>query len=785
MFKKPLLLVCCWLFILSSTRLCSGRPVFHWSFDDEKDLSFSYGEDMHRATTKEVISGTGCSIRGLAKYVPGVSGSAMKFDGFSSYVEGRPKSSRRGRSEDDGEDVPSLAGKTFTTERDDEEYRWEFKEDGKVVVFDGIGEDGKEGTYEQKGERVFINVSGFKLEGEFDGEEFGIEGEELEVPSKNISIEAWIALGAYPWNWAPILTVGKYKITGFYFGVDGRGRLGFHVSDATSVWHECNSEVDAKTKLGLSLFEWHHVVGTYDAKEGLAIYIDGEPAGTYNNFQFDYGIAYSDMNRGFRIGKNRVDLAPSEPIRDWATYPSRYTFDGIIDEIKVHDTTLSAAEVAKIYKRVKPQNKPEFAPRKFPTVKSSGRFGAHYTRLKFYPEWDALWPVGDYMDVVVQFDELPTKVMFWRGTRYSACLVSENGKWMADQSRETGNNWFLGAGRREDMPTGCIEHMSDTQCRSSRVAIIASNDARCVVNWRYLQMDVKFRQKDVPNETGFGEWGNELYYIYPDGVTVRKVLPGYGGWQETIFLNEPGTRPEDNVELEACTLVNLEGESKTYTWEHGYPEFDLDDAVIQMTNFKSKFKPFMIYREGGGFEVFNLEVRPEYSHFPWWNHWPVAQTYSDGRSANAPDRTAHSSLSWGDPGGEAALYGMTDKSAVSLVGLAKSWNRPAKMKVTGSGYKSEGYDYTQRAYILETKRPGAGLDLEFAASEERPLVNLALVIKNWGRDDASLRINGKKVPRGKDFRFGIEDDVEGNSTLIVWVKIKAVEKTRLSLSPVK
>jgi hypothetical protein len=33
-------------------------------------------------------------------------------------------------------------------------------------------------------------------------------------------------------------------------------------------------------------------------------------------------------------------------------------------------------------------------------------------------------------------------------------------------------------------------------------------------------MDVKFRQKDVPNETGFGEWGNELYYIYPDGVTT-------------------------------------------------------------------------------------------------------------------------------------------------------------------------------------------------------------------------------------------------------------------------
>ena len=711
--QKQLLLAFCWLFVLSSTQLCQGKPVFHWTFDDEKELSFSYGQRMPRASTKEEVTGADFRIKGLAEYVPGVSGSAIKFDGFSSYVEGRTEVSRRNRDENEDED------------------------------------------------------------------------EEPGVPSKNISVEAWIALGAYPWNWAPILTVGKYKITGFYFGIDGRGRLGFHLSDATSVWHECNSRIDPKTNLGLTLYKWHHVVGTYNAEEGMAIYIDGKPAGTYNNFQFDYGIAYSDMNKGFRIGKNRIDLAPSDPIRDWATYPSRYTFDGIIDEIKVHDTTLSAAEVAKIYKSVKPQNAPEFAPRRFPTVKPSGRFGANYTRLKFYPEWDALWPVGDYMDVVVQFDELPTKVMFWRGTRYSACLVSENGKWMADQSRETGNNWFLGAGPREDMPTGCIEHMSDTQCRSSRVAIIESNDARCVVNWRYLQMDVKFRQKDVPNETGFGEWGNELYYIYPDGVGVRKVLPGYGGWQETILLNEPGTRPEDNVELEACTLVNMNGESKSYTWEHGYPEFDLAGAVIQMTNFKSKFKPYMIFRQGGGFYVFNLEARPAYSHFPWWNHWPVAQTYSDGRSANAPDRTAHSSLSWGDPAGEAAIYGMTDKPAESLVDLARSWNRPPKMKVSGSAYQNDGYDYTQKAYLLKAKRQGATLDAEFAASKEKPLVNLALVVYNWGTDDAALKINGRKVPRGKDFRFSIEYEVEGNTKLIVWLKIKAKEKTRLSLMPVK
>ena len=86
---------------------------------------------------------------------------------------------------------------------------------------------------------------------------------------------------------------------------------------------------------------------------------------------------------------------------------------------------------------------------------------------------------------------------------------------------------------------------------------------------------------------------------------------------------------------------------------------------------------------------------------------------------------------------------------------------------------------------METEKQGAGLELEFAASKDRPLVNLALVVKNWGPDDAALKINGRKVPRGKDFRFGIEYDVEGNADLIVWIKKQAKKTTRISLSPGK
>ena len=74
-------------------------------------------------------------------------------------------------------------------------------------------------------------------------------------------------------------------------------------------------------------------------------------------------------------------------------------------------------------------------------------------------------PVADHPDVVVQFDDSPVRVVFWRGLRYSPAWVTENGLWLADQSGESGNE------------EGCIEHMLDPHCRFSHVRIIESSPA--------------------------------------------------------------------------------------------------------------------------------------------------------------------------------------------------------------------------------------------------------------------------------------------------------------------
>lgn len=601
----------------------------------------------------------------------------------------------------------------------------------------------------------------------------------------SFTVSAWVALGAYPWNWCPVLSQGKVGKSGYYFGVDQHGRFGLSVK-AGDKWVMCRSQIreELKDKVGakvdMELRRWYHIAGVYEQGKGIVIYCDGKEA---ERIEFSDKVNFAGGSDIY-IGRNSEKVPPSDPVREWATYPSWYSLDGIVDELKFYGKALNEKEIAEEFGKVKDRRKVDLDERHFPHVKTSGRFGAFYTKLKYYEQWDALWKVSDYSDIVVQFDQCPVSVMFWRGSRYSPCWVTENGKWMADQSREVGANWGEKVSRTETV-TGCCEHMSDAQCKSSSVRIVENNDARVVVHWRYALLDVLYRQAGVDEDTGWGYWGDEIYTIYPDGVGVRYVLKGKGGWQETIFFNEPGTVPEDNCELDALTMVSESGEVRTYSWANGYPSDDKFNAVVERVNLKSKWRPFMIFEPDYELDIFNPEgeLRPSYSHFPWWNHWPVAQVVSDGRMAVAADRAAHSSLAGGTPDRDMALYGMTDKKAKELLGMARSWNYPAKVKLVGLGFESEGFLRQERAFIFSRKDVGAGkVSFLLEASKDRPIVNPGIVIKGWGNAEARLRIDGKAVSRGKVFRYGVRHRLEG-SDLIIWVKLESEKPVKMEIVP--
>ena len=80
------------------------------------------------------------------------------------------------------------------------------------------------------------------------------------------------------------------------------------------------------------------------------------------------------------------------------------------------------------------------------------------------------------------------------------------------------------------------------------------------------------------------------------------------------------------------------------------------------------------------------------------------------------------------------LTGMSDRTTAQVVALARSWVSPPKFTVSGVGYAGRGYDPSQRAYIVEHNAAGdpGTLQCMLQASAESPIVNVPLVVKNWG-----------------------------------------------------
>jgi hypothetical protein len=316
-----------------------------------------------------------------------------------------------------------------------------------------------------------------------------------------------------------------------------------------------------------------------------------------------------------------------------------------------------------------------------------GRFGAYYTKLKYSLEWDSAWRVGPDADVVVRFDQFGHRFVFWRGTSYIPCWVTDAGGWYT-------NEFFERRGGERSGTTSMVEPMSDKQARYSHVRILESNDARVVIHWRYAPVDLKYSLAYIDKESGWGDWVDEYYTIYPDAVGVRKARlytsapQDWIEYQESIVINQPGTQPEDNMHYAAVTLANMLGESHTYSWEHTWPDkFDKPaDGNIQVVNLKGKTSPFSIVDPDGAF----VRAYPRYeakTKFHCWNHWPVAQEESDTTIATSFDKPSHTSLShitWKPYAQQdksrtwIMLHGMTDSDAGELAVLAKSWLTPPR-----------------------------------------------------------------------------------------------------------
>ena len=302
--------------------------------------------------------------------------------------------------------------------------------------------------------------------------------------------------------------------------------------------------------------------------------------------------------------------------------------------------------------------------------------------------------------------------------------------------------------------------------------------------------------------------------LLPDGVAVRKVVMWSSNFQEwhewcqSIEPLHPGQCPEDVLDpRRVLSVANMKGETKTFGWEPGKPSYSLPTipgANIQLTYLNSQFNPFLILdgRDGkndkGGNGPAILRVGgdrwSDHVGLPWYDHWPVTQVPLAARPAQAADRPAHT---WTSTQASAAyattsnsmtkimLCGMTDKPIDALLPLARSWLRPAKLAVESAAFASEGYDPTERAYVLSCRDAASPLPLSLRidASPASPIVNPAFVVRDWGDRDVEATVDGEPVPRGRRLRRGHRHRIDGTD-LVVWLEAASASPLAIVLKPV-
>ena len=678
--------------------------------------------------------------------------------------------------------------------------KWSFEEITGSTIKDSV-----RGTEDKIG-GLYKLVPGVKGKGlRFDGYTTHIVRKAKDVPelSTAFTLDAWVALDTYPWNWVPIIDNNLDNLVGYFLGIDPFGHVGLQAGVNNEGWRSVTS------KERLPLKRWCHIAGTFDENRGLALYINGEEVAQLPG----HGKLTPNLIPGSTvdlvIGRVRQPLPPAGALRPrdaiW------YSLDGIIDEVEIRAQSLSAGEIQRLYASARP---PEGEVLPWPVFPAGppgpGRFGAYPCTLKYLDTWDRMRRIGPDSDVVVRFDESPIRLVFWQGLNYIPAWVTENGKWYMDEFLEAVD------------PPGCnggtdCEPFSDKQSRYSRVSVVESNDARAVVHWRYMLCESRnYEGSSIDPLTGWSDWTDEYWTIYPDGVAVRKQVlwssnpwishllredfRGYE-WQEAIVILNAGHRPEDDINLDTLVLANMKGQTATYSWgpntsgqlEMMKPPRDMsqpENANIQLVNLKSLWKPFQIARPPVQFEAFG--PAGSYATWIWGDHFPVGQINSSGRLALTADRPSHASIShmywdlYEQQEGQATkllLDGLTLKPAGELASLAKSWVSPPEMLVSGGGATGKGFDPAQRAFVVERNeaaRPSA-LSITLQASSDSPIVNPAIVVRNWDAG-VEIRVNGKPMVPGKSLRLGFAQRLEG-CDLIIWLQAEAHEPVRIELEP--
>jgi hypothetical protein len=206
---------------------------------------------------------------------------------------------------------------------------WTFDEGSGTIAYDSAGNN--DGTI--YGATWTTGKLGDALS--FDGNNDYVQipnNQSQQISTNQITVSAWINLIANVGNTQRRIVCKQQmgvrswglEIFGNGYGNSTGNQVNFHDSDGTTTWYNCMSPTHLNTG------QWYHVVTT-DNAGAIRIYLDGQ-LDTLSNH--GYGIP-SQINAPINISKTNPDFV--------------FFFKGLIDDVRIYNRALSAAEVAQLY----------------------------------------------------------------------------------------------------------------------------------------------------------------------------------------------------------------------------------------------------------------------------------------------------------------------------------------------------------------------------------------------------------------------------------------------------
>ncbi len=362
---------------------------------------------------------------------------------------------------------------------------------------------------------------------------------------------------------------------------------------------------------------------------------------------------------------------------------------------------------------------------------------------------------------------------------------------------------------------GCCEPMGDRLLRWSKAEVEVSNKARVVVHWRYVLADPEYKWWGLdPVERPYAD---EWFTFYPDGTGVRKVTYtpvlttryeiDWNEVSELAVVKRGGVKPSEIIEQRAVTLFNLAGDKIEYAWylnkNTGPSKLDESsknwpEAVCRI-NLKNRPAVFEVFAQGeeacpktfpapfskwwGHYgENWALELRGGYEYegdFFVFSHWPINKMpYEEPSKTNGRYIREPGHVSLLPVAGHPKVSGPT--TWAMLVGVSKpwddqelrdktsSWLYPGDITMISDDAKFIGNDYYQRALVFETDRLRHGCQFSmYPKIVSSTVLNPVFIIKNWGKYPVNVKMNGRALKEGSDYRYDIERE-----DAVIWVKAK-------------